>query len=689
VTRTLGIREDPGRTPADILVDWLQPRRALLVLDNCEHLVAECAELIDVVLEQCEGVSILATSREPLAVTGERVHPVAPLGLPGGAVADAASVRSAEAVQLFETRAASVRPEFAVTDQNAAAVAGVCRSLDGTPLAIELAAARLRVLTIEQIADRLDHQLELLSEESAAGSRGRRRTLRAAFDWSHNLLSDPERAVFARLSVFAGGFNLAAAEAIAADPPAADPPGARAGTAGGPVTGGQVLRLLETLTEKSLVVGETGAGAVAGEVRFRLLEATRQYACQRLADLGEADAVRRRHAQFFLELATRADADRRGPHRVELGRRLAAEYDNITTALLWARAAGEHDLSLQLSAAMGWYWARRPREGLSWVRAALAAGRSADPRHRQWALWAAAHLSAHAAPAEALQFSRRSVELAIEAGDARLAIQPLLIHGRLVEQRGEPERAARLHDQAVSYAEAAGDTAATAAALRSRGLTRAHAGDHANAELDITRAGALFARLGDRVGAVETQLNLARLALLRDQAPLTERIIRDLLPQLRALVPDEFDTATAHRYLAWIAARAHRWDAVDTELATSLQLAFRLNAARVVAFDLILAALAAHARGMPRRAAVILGAVDTHLHKRAAPLRKAERAERDNLEAALRDHLGEMRLLLLWERGAAVPIKTAVAFALDPAADIPDGDWDSPRLDAPLLPLSD
>jgi hypothetical protein len=265
-------------------------------------------------------------------------------------------------------------------------------------------------------------------------------------------------------------------------------------------------------------------------------------------------------------------------------------------------------------------------------------------------------------------------------------VYPLLILGRLIEERGEPEQAVDLHRQALGYARAADDTFGTASALRSLGLSQAHTGEFAASERNVTEAFGLFAEIGDEVGMMEARLNLVRLALLTGQPERAERLVRDLLPRLDALVPYEFDTATARRYLAWIAARAGRWAEVDTEVGQSLQLAFRLNAARIVAFDLVLAAMAAQARGRPRRAAVILGAVDTHLHKRAAPLRPAERAERDRLETALRAELGELALLLLWERGASVPVRAAVEFALDPEADVVDDGWDAGRAGAPLLP---
>lgn len=375
--------------PADRLVTGLAGRRSLVILDNCEHVIEAAATLAEKLLLECPDIRVLATSREPLGVAGELVWPVRPLD-------------QANAEALFADRAATARPGYRVEDE-AGAVARVCRELDGMPLAIELAAARLRSLSAAQIADRLDDRFRLLT----GGSRTalpRHQTLRAVVEWSWDLLDETERLLAARFAVFAGGATLEAAEAVCSDAPPphehpgrAQPPPAfestaanghprrlpgegspADGRAGGGVArvgeqrvltrdhrsardGGRaavsagallpredVLDVLARLVDKSLVVREG--------MRYRMLETVRAYAAERLAESGERDAVRRAHAAFFLDLAATADPELRRAGQVEWLAVLSAEHDNLTAALRWAIDAADRDLGLRLVGALGWYW---------------------------------------------------------------------------------------------------------------------------------------------------------------------------------------------------------------------------------------------------------------------------------------------------------------------------------------------
>ena len=349
VLHALGIRESPviakagaGPTggladPAQRLVTALAKRRDLLILDNCEHVVAAAAELADEVLAGCPGVRVLATSREPLRITGEALWPVPPLPVPpapdsGSQVAGYASVR------LLADRATAVRPGFRVDGANAADVARICRALDGMPLAIELAAARLRTLSAAQLAERLDARFELLT----GGSRTavpRHQTLRAVVDWSWELLSGPEQVLARRLAAFPGGATLTAAEQVCQD--AALPAAA-------------VLPALFGLVEKSfLIVTEHG------EPRYRMLETIRAYCAERLAEAGEEDQVRRALAVHFLHLAETADPLLRGAGQSGWLRRLATEQDNIHAALRWAIDRRDAALALRFGQALGWFWLLR------------------------------------------------------------------------------------------------------------------------------------------------------------------------------------------------------------------------------------------------------------------------------------------------------------------------------------------
>ena len=359
VASAVGAREIPGSTVTESLVGYLRTRTLLLVLDNCEHVVGAAAELVDALLRSCPGVRILATSREPLGSAGETTWRVPSLAVPPHSAVgelDLEHLTQYETVQLFIDRALAALPGFVVTSQNAAALAEICRRLDGIPLAIELAAARVRAFSVDQIAARLDDRFRLLT----AGQRTampRQQTLRATVDWSYMLLSDPERALLRRLSVFAGGWAFEAAEAVAA---------------GDGIHTYAVLDLLPQLVDKSLVIAEEQRGAV----RYRLLETIRQYARDRLQEAGEAERTRDRHLTYFLQLAEEAEPKLRGSEDRLFLVRLEEEHANLRLALEWGLTpSARGDAALRLSGALTWFWWLRSYhdEGRRWLARALAA----------------------------------------------------------------------------------------------------------------------------------------------------------------------------------------------------------------------------------------------------------------------------------------------------------------------------
>ncbi|QFZ16974.1 BTAD domain-containing putative transcriptional regulator [Saccharothrix syringae] len=351
----LGLRdtllgEAPSAEPADRLVAAIRERDALLVLDNCEHVIEAAAALAHRLLGECRRLRVLATSREPLGITGEALWPVAPLALPA-ADASPEEVGAAPAVRLLRDRAAAVRKDLVVDDRALATMARVCRALDGMPLAIELAAARLRTMSPDQLAHRLDDRFRLLT----GGSRTalpRHKTLRAVVDWSWELLTDAERVVLRRLSVFSGGAGLEAAERVCA---------------GDGVEPDEVLELLTSLTEKSLLV----AGG-DGAPRYRMLGTIGEYAAHRLAEAGESDLARHAHLAHFTELAETAEPHLRRAEQVEWLAVLNAEHDNIGAAMRGALAAGEARAAMRLAAGAGWYWwlGGHKAEGMELITAA-------------------------------------------------------------------------------------------------------------------------------------------------------------------------------------------------------------------------------------------------------------------------------------------------------------------------------
>jgi predicted ATPase/class 3 adenylate cyclase len=326
----LGVQARANQPLATTLSDFLRAKRLLLVLDNCEHLVGAVASLVERVVADCPQVTLLATSRESLAVAGEHLVPLPPMQLPDGDTLDV--VASCEAVRLFVARAADVRPGFTVTPDNAAVLAQLCRRLDGIPLAIELGAARVRSMSLEDILSHLDRRFRLLTGGRRTAL-SRRQTLRGAIDWSYDLLDEPERMLLGRLAVFAGGFDLAAAETVGE---------------GGPVDTLDVAVLLDHLVDKSLVVADPSGPSS----RFRLLEMIRDYVWDRLAQSGETDDVSRRHAEFFRAFAAEADQGLRGPDELSWTERIERELDNLRAAVSWAIENGDVEIALGIVASL-------------------------------------------------------------------------------------------------------------------------------------------------------------------------------------------------------------------------------------------------------------------------------------------------------------------------------------------------
>jgi len=352
VAQALQVREQPDVSPTEALARSLLEERLLLVLDNCEHLAEACARFAQEMLFSCPGVHILATSREVLVVAGETTWLVPSLPVPTGE--EASSVEGAAghaAVELFVERARL--PDFALTGENAPMVAEVCRKLDGLPLAIELAAARVAVLSLNEISERLEKPLKFLRGTARTGH-ARHRTLRATLDWSYEMLGELERRLFRRLSLFAGGFELEAAEAVGAlgdsEPEA-------------------ILDLLSELVDKSLVVAEDDGDVL----RYRMLEPVRQYGLERLEESGEADAAKDRHAALFVALAERAHPELRGPTQVGWMLRLGQENDNLRAAMSWALSSGDHVTAARLGSALWpfWWYRGQHREGRALMEAAL------------------------------------------------------------------------------------------------------------------------------------------------------------------------------------------------------------------------------------------------------------------------------------------------------------------------------
>jgi predicted ATPase/DNA-binding XRE family transcriptional regulator len=449
VTSIFGILTQSNRSHMELLIDFLRSKTALLILDNCEHLLDASAYLADKLLKHCPQLKILATSREALGILGEIVYPMPSLRLPD-LQRTLEHFREYESVRLFEERARLAQPDFELTMENIASVARICSSLDGIPLAIELAAARVNMFSTAQIAARLDDRLSLLT----GGSRTalpRQQTLRASIDWSWNLLTDPERALLRRLTVFAGGWTLEAAEPVCGIEPQA------------------ISELMTQLVAKSLVVVHRRPGR---ERRFHLHETIRQYAREKLVEAGEQETIRSRHLKYFLDLSGLAEPALRGQHQLEWYNRLSDERDNLRAALEHAAlsvASGQDlEAGLLLSGRLIDYWIDFDlREGLRWSTALIQnPGSQSVPQARAKALIAQGYLLWDMQQFEAVRsLAAECLAVFRSCGDRQGEYDALILMGNVSQFAAGMEQRVEFHRQALALARSMGDVLRQAFAL--------------------------------------------------------------------------------------------------------------------------------------------------------------------------------------------------------------------------------
>jgi predicted ATPase/class 3 adenylate cyclase len=529
VAAMLGVKEETGGSVVDALVKHARDARLLLVLDNCEHVLAACAELAHALLQSSAHVRILASSRERFNIAGELVHTVPPLAVPapGDRIA-ADAILQCEAVRLFVERATAAQATFRVTDENAPAIVEICRRLDGIPLALELAAARVRALTVERIAARVTDRFRLLTTGDRAAL-PRQQTLRAMIDWSHDLLTENERALFRRVAVFAGGFALEAAEAVA-----------RGGDIGEP----DVLDLLAALVEKSLVMMPADGG------RYALLETVRQYAEERLAASNEETDVRSRHLAFYLAFAEAAAKGLAGDEQADWLRRLDADRENLLTAHAWSvRSRIDPESGYRLVGAIKLYWFIRGLLDLG-RRVTVEAlsvedGGRASLAHCR-ALWAAGQICAYTGRYEEGQrYLQQSLALARELGDRRMiaAVQNFLALAAL--GLGDRGGARRHCEEALDLARELGDEREIAVA--SNALAQLHRMDsNLDAAEPLYEQVVTFAHaVRDREFAAVGILGLAMVAVGRGNA----RRASALLDEVVAIADETGSTPAAQSAL--------------------------------------------------------------------------------------------------------------------------------------------
>ncbi len=525
VAGVLGVREEAEKKLLQTLRDTLRPQAALLILDNCEHVVDAAARLVDALLKSCPKLSVLATSREALGIGGEAVLPLPPLSMPalGTAAATPEALAECEAVRFFVERATAALPTFRFSAGNAAAVASVCARLDGIPLALELAAARVKVLTPEQIDGRLDDRFRLLS----GGSRTalpRQQTLRALVDWSYDLLTPAEQTLLCRLSVFAGGWSLGAAETVCAGS-SAEP--------GRDVEDREILELLSHLAAKSLVVVEPPE---AGQVRYRLLESVRSYARERLAQ-APGEALAQRHRDFFLAFAEEAEPELAGANQVLWLNRLEGDLENLRAALSFARS--ERDLSLpRLAGALShfWYGHSYLSEGMGWLTEALAEATDMDGLVLGKVLNGAGMLSWCCGDySKSRAFHERDLALRRELEDVR-GIARALGNLCVVFLRQKQWKAAEAYGQeSLAEYRSLRDEVGSVRMLNSLGGIATHQQDYLKAENLYREALSVHRAIGDADGSADVLHNLGELFLKQKLYDRAKPYFRESLLAQRAL----------------------------------------------------------------------------------------------------------------------------------------------------------
>jgi len=509
VASVLGVKEEPGRPVIEALVKVFRDRRWLVILDNCEHVVQACTELVKVLLQSGPDVKLMATSREPLRVTGEAVYVVPALAFPGlSKMITPAALAEYESAQLFIDRAVAAQSTFRVTAQNAMALAGVCHQLDGIPLAIELAAARTRSLSVENIAARLDDRFRLLKGDDKSAL-PRQQTLRALIDWSFDLLTEPERKLLRRLAVFSGGFTLEAVEAVGC---------------GDDLDQDSGLDILTQLIDKSLVVLEAESG------RYRLLETVRQYAQGRLEESGEADATRSRHLEYFLSYLERAMKKLFGPEQGEWLARLDLERENVLTAHAWCERAEDGAASgLRLVHNVKIYLLNRGLMGLNLRLTKEAIARPSAQRRdvaRSRACFDAGQTCCFMGRYdEGRLLLEESLAIAREIGDTHriaAALQPLAM---ALLGLGDKAAARGYGEEALALARKEGDKREYAAALNLVAQFHRAEGALDLAEPLYEQALSIAREIGDRESIAIALLNLAMVSIGRGAADRARQIL--------------------------------------------------------------------------------------------------------------------------------------------------------------------
>ncbi len=611
VASAIGVKEAHGQSFTETLKHVLRASQMLLILDNFEHLLPAATEVSEL-LSATPQLRVLATSREPLHLYGEQEYAVPPLNLPDMAHLDPQSLADCEATALFMQQARAVRSDFQLTAENAPDIARICLHLEGLPLAIELAAARIKLLTPQALLARLTNRLDTLTG-GAHDLPPRQQTLRDTIAWSYNLLDDGEKALFARLAVFQGGCSLEAIETVCGEGLYED-----------------VLDALTSLVAKSLIQQQEAA---AGEPRFTMLETLHEYAWERLRESGEAQAMSRRHAEYFAQMAEQAEPELRRAGFSYWMSRLENEDSNLHTALVWSlENEGDIELGLRLAASLRDFWIMSSRflQAEGWTQRALARSATAPPRLRVKTLTTAGIILYYSSQQRRLQkqLLTEAIELARAVDDQSSLAWALIFMGvASVGQAGEYAQALATAEEGLALLRALGDKPGIAQALNIIGeLTRIH-GDDGRAQAVYEECLLLVRETGEVRREAMILNNLGIVMMHREQVRQAEQLFKEALAKRLKVGHDRRGSLTNILFLAWAIAAA----------------------------------------GDPERGARLAGAATALLEAMGVGLEPADQPEQVRIMAAVRGQLDQATLQTCWEEGRGFTLEQAAAYALDDA----------------------
>lgn len=644
----LGLRESKDVSITTTLINYFHLRTALVIFDNCEHLVEACAQLAHSLLTSCESLSILATSREALRVSGEISYRVPSLEIPVLEFEQATeALEEIESVRLFADRAAAAKQDFVVVAPNALTVAQICQRLDGVPLAIELAAAWVNVLPVEKILNRLTDRFHFL-RSNLRMTVARHQTLRGTIEWSYDLLPEPERTLLRQVSIFVGGFSLQAAEVICADKGLKQE---------------DVLEQLQGLVDKSLVNVEHGNSST--DTRYRLLETIREYGFEKLREAGEDNQIRTRHLEFFVQLVEQAKDRLRSSEQELALRELDAEYGNLRSALEWAMES-DPVRALQLSADMGRFWEARGyiREGRVAIEKALGKALTASNELRARGLyWVSGFADREGDYAKAKAAIEESLQLSRKSEDKEGIASALLVLANVVWVQGDFAAAEATYEELIAHYQELGDKHALAVVLTNLGNAVIRTGDYAAARRYEEESVAIFRELEDHRSLVMALNNLGVVAEEQGDRDAARRFYEECISLSRQLGEKTFIVYALNGLghvlclqgdlsLAW---RYYR---------ESLLLAEQTAEKRMIAYGLEGFAKVAIRLGTMETAVRLIGAANSLRQEIGAPLDPAEQAELDQDLLAIHNSLEEKEFAVAWSDGSGMTLEQALTYAL-------------------------